>query len=134
MNTQRPTAMSVAAALFALFNVLSVATAFIPAFSNGVPGVVVYGTAVLGLVGLVAAYGLWTLKKWGVWVTIVLSLLNALAAVPGIAFAPTTLLFVSAIVGVVGYALIIVLVMMPTSRRAYAASSRAADGEGRTVS
>ncbi len=119
MNTQRPTAVTVAAALLALFSVLSVISTFIPAFSNGVPAVVVYGGAVLGLVGLAAAYGLWNLKEWGVWLAIVLSVLNVLSAAPGLAFAPTTVLFVGAIVGVVGYALIIVLVA-PASWRAYA--------------
>ncbi len=120
MNTQRPTAVTVAAALLALFSVLSVISTFIPAFSNGVPAVVVYGGAVLGLVGLAAAYGLWNLKEWGVWLAIVLSVLNVLSAAPGLAFAPTTVLFVGAIVGVVGYALIIVLVVAPASWRAYA--------------
>lgn len=81
---------------------------------------VVYGGAVLGLLGLLAAYGLWNLKKWSVWVTIVLSLLSILSAAPGIAFAPTTVLFVAALLTVVGYALIIVLVVLPGSWRAYA--------------
>ncbi len=102
---------------------LNLASTLIPAFSSGVPAVVVYGSAVLGLVGLVGAYGLWTLKRWGVWLTIVVSVLNILSAAPGIAFAPTTVLFVGAIVGVVGFALIIVLLLLPTSRRAFAASS-----------
>ena len=119
----RPTPVTVAAVLLALFSVLNLVSTLIPAFSNGVPAVVVYGSAVLGLVGLVAAYGLWTLRRWGLWLTIVLSVLNILSAAPGIAFAPTTVLFVAAIVTVVGFALIVVLVLVPTSRRAFAASS-----------
>lgn len=119
MNTQRPQAVTIAAVLLALFSALGVVTAFVPAFSDGVPALVVYGGAVLGLLGLVAAYGLWSLKKWGVWVAVVLSVLNILSAAPGLAFAPTTALFVGAIVGVVGYALIIILIFMPISRRAY---------------
>ncbi len=119
----RPTPVAVAAVLLALFSVLNLVSTLIPAFSSGVPALVVYGSAVLGLVGLVAAYGLWALKRWGVWLTIILSVLNILSAAPGIAFAPTTVLFVAAIVTVVGYALIIVLVVLPASRRAFAASS-----------
>ncbi|MGH3087383.1 MAG: hypothetical protein ACRDSJ_08705 [Rubrobacteraceae bacterium] len=119
MNT-RPTMVAVAAILLALFSLLGVVSVAIPSFSDGVPAVVVYGSAVLGLLGLVAAYGLWMLKKWGVWLAIILSVLNILSAAPGLAFAPTTVLFVGAIVTVVGYALIIVLAVMPTSRRAYA--------------
>jgi hypothetical protein len=119
----RPTPVSVAAVLLALLSVLNLVSTVIPAFSSGVPAVVVYGSAVLGLLGLVAAYGLWSLNKWGVWLTIILSVLNILSAAPGIVFAPTTMLFVGAIVTIVGYALIIVLVVVPTSRRAFAASS-----------
>ena len=119
----RPTPVTVAAVLLALFSVLNLVSTLIPAFSNGVPAVVVYGSAVLGLVGLAAAYGLWTLRRWGLWLAIVLSVLNILSAAPGIAFAPTTVLFVAAIVTVVGFALIVVLVLVPTSRRAFAASS-----------
>ncbi len=120
MNTQRPMAVTVAAVLLALFSFLSVVSIFIPAFSEGVPAVVVYGGALLGVLGLVAAYGLWMLKRWGMWLAIILSALNVLSAAPGIAFAPTTVLFVAALVTVVGYALIIVLVVVPDSRRAYA--------------
>jgi|SRR5215210_2657658 len=120
MNTQRPQAVTVAAVLLALFSALNIVSILIPAFSDGVPAVVVYGSAVVGLVGLAAAYGLWTLKRWGVWITVVLSVLNVLSAAPGIVFAPTTLLFVTALVTIVAYALIIVLLMMPASRRAYA--------------
>ena len=119
----RPTPVSVAAVLLALLSVLNLVSTVIPAFSSGVPAVVVYGSAVLGLLGLVAAYGLWSLNKWGVWLTIILSVLNISSAAPGIVFAPTTMLFVGAIVTIVGYALIIVLVVVPTSRRAFAASS-----------
>ena len=118
--TQRPTTVTVAAVLLALFSVLNLISMLLPAFSDGVPAIVVYGSAVLGLLGLVAAYGLWTLKRWGVWLTIILSVLNVLSAAPGIAFAPTTLLFIAALVTVVAYALIVVLVVMPASRRAYA--------------
>jgi hypothetical protein len=120
MNTKRPPAVTVAAILLALFSVLNLVSILIPAFSNGIPAVVVYGGAVLGLVGLLAAYGLWSLKRWGVWIAVILSVLNILSAAPGLAFAPTSVLLVSAIVGIVGYALIILLVVLPVSRRTYA--------------
>ncbi len=120
MNNQRPQAVTIAAVMLALFSSLNVVSAFIPALSDGVPAAVVYGSVVLGLVGLAGAYGLWSLKKWGVWLAIVLSVLNVLSAAPGIAFAPTTLLFVFAFVTIVAYAFVIVLVILPVSRRAYA--------------
>lgn len=50
------------------------------------------------------------LRRWGVWASIILSALNLISAAPGLAFAPTTTLFVFAVASVVGFALIIVLV------------------------
>jgi hypothetical protein len=53
------------------------------------------------------------------WPTIIVSVLNLLAAAPGLTAAPTALLRVLATVGVVGSALIILLMVLPNSRRAY---------------
>jgi uncharacterized membrane protein (DUF2068 family) len=91
--------------------------------SEGVPEVVLYSGIVLGIVGLIAAVGLWMLKKWSLWLTIVVSVLNILSAAPGVAFAPNAALQGAATVTVVVFALIIVLVVgLPSSRRALAAS------------
>ena len=120
MNAQRPPAVTVAAILLALFSLLNLITPLTPAASEGIPAFVIYSGVVLGVVGLAASYGLWTLKNWSVALTIIVSVLNILSAAPGFAFAPTTGAFVAAIVGVVGFALIIVLVVLPTLRRTHA--------------
>ncbi len=73
----------------------------------------------LGVAGLVASAGLWILKKWGVALAIVVSVLNALSATPGASFAPTADLFGSAVVGVAVFALIVVLVVLPGTLRAF---------------
>jgi uncharacterized membrane protein (DUF2068 family) len=86
---------------------------------EGVPAFVIYLGVVLGVAGLVAAAGLWMLKRWALWLTIVVSVLNILSAAPGLAFAPNAGLRVAATVTVVGFALVILLVVMPNSRRAY---------------
>lgn len=86
------------------------------------PAVVVYGGVVLGIVGLVAAGGLWVLKRWGAWLAVAVSALNLLAAAPGIAFPSNGALWVAAMVTVLVSALIILLVLVPASRRAFAAS------------
>jgi hypothetical protein len=62
------------------------------------------------------------LKKWGLWLTIVGSVLNILSAAPGVVFASDAALKVFASGGVVVPALIIVLVVVPTSRRALTTS------------
>lgn len=115
----RPLAVTSAAVLMALMSLASLATPVLPGVEV-VPAGVVYGGIVLGILGLVAAAGLWMLKRWSVWLTIGLSVLNLLSAAPGIAFAPSAALRAAAAIGVVVPALIIVLVVLPTSRRAFA--------------
>ena len=87
--------------------------------SEGVPAFVIYLGVVLGVLGLIGAAGLWMLKRWALWLTIVVCVLNILSAAPGLAFAPTPTLRALATVGVVGFALVILLVVLPNSRRAY---------------
>jgi uncharacterized membrane protein (DUF2068 family) len=116
----RPPAVTVAAVLLGILSLLNLAGPLFP--SEGVPAVVVYGGLVLGAVGLLAAAGLWLLKRWGVWLAVVVSALNLLSAAPGIAFAPNAALWVAATATVLLSALIIVLVLVPASRRAFAAS------------
>ncbi len=112
--------VTVAAILMALVSLLGLPGPLLPG-SEEVPAVVVYGGIVLGIVGLVAAIGLWMLKKWGLWLTIVVSVLNILSAAPGVAFAPNAAMQTAAAVGVLVPALIIVLVVLPGSRRALTA-------------
>ena len=98
----RPLPVTVAAILMALFGVLNLLFPLLP--TEEMPAVVVYRVGVLGVAGLVATAGLWLLRKWSIWLTIVVSVLNILAAAPGMT------------------ELVIVLVVLPTSRRAFASS------------
>ncbi len=118
----RPSTVTVAAILMALISLVGLPGPLLPG-SEEIPAVVIYGGIVLGIVGLVATVGLWMLKKWGLWLTIVVSVLNLLSAAPGVAFAPNAALQAAATVGVVIPALILVLVVLPTSRQALTASS-----------
>ena len=117
----RPLPVTVAAFLMALSSLLSLPGPLLPG-SEGVPEVVLYSGIVLGIVGLVAAVGLWMLKRWSFWLTIVVSVLNILSAAPGVTFAPNAALQAAATIGVLVPALIIVLVVLPTSRRTLAAT------------
>jgi hypothetical protein len=109
--------VTVAAILLALLSLANLLSTFMP--MEGVPAFVVYLGIVLGVVGLVAAGGLWMLKRWALWLTIVVSVLNILSSAPGLAFAPTPTLRILATVGVVGFAVVVVLAVLPSSRRAY---------------
>jgi hypothetical protein len=121
----RPLPVTVAAVIQALFSLLSLPGPLLPG-SEGVPAVVLYSGIVLGVAGLVASAGLWMLKKWGLWLTIVVNVLGGLSAAPGLVVAPNPALQVSAIVGVLISALIIVLVVLPSSRRALATADQPA--------
>ena len=88
-----------------------------PAFLN-------YLGYVLGIVGIVAAVGLWMLKPWSYWTTIVVCALNFLLGAPGVIFAPGTALKALIAVTEIVAILIIVLVVRPDSRRALADAER----------
>ena len=84
--------------------------------------IVVYLRVVLGVAGLVAAAGLWTLRRWGLWLTIIVSVLNILLAAPGLVVEPNAVGRIFAAVQAVVPVLILVLVTRPASRRTFAAS------------
>jgi hypothetical protein len=119
----RPLPVTVAAIVQALFSLLSLPGPLLPG-SEGVPAVVLYSGIVLSVAGLVASAGLWMLKKWGLWLTIVVNVLGALSAAPGLVVAPNAALGAAALVGVLISVLIIVLVVIPSSRHAFAATQR----------
>ena len=119
----RPLPVTVAAILQALFSLLSLPGPLLPG-SEGVPAVVLYSGIVLGVGGLVASAGLWMLKKWSLWLTVVVNVLGGLSAAPGLVVAPNAALGAAALVGVLISVLIIVLVVLPSSRRALANAHR----------
>ena len=122
-----PQTVAVAAILLALFSVLNLLfplwAEFIPR-EEEVPALVVYTTVLVGVAGLVGAAGLWMLRKWSLWLTIVVCVLNVLDAAAGVGGAPNAALQAAATVMVVGFALIIVLVVLPSSRQALAAGEQ----------
>ena len=71
----RPQPVTVAAILMAIISLLGLPGPLLPG-SEEVPAVVIYGGIVLGVIGLVATVGLWMLKKWGFWLTIIVSVLK----------------------------------------------------------
>jgi len=107
--------VTIAAILLVLFSLANLLSPLILSEA----GSVVYIIVVLGVLGLVAAGGLWMLKRWALWLTIVVSVLNILAAAPGLVFAPEPTSRVLATIGVVGFAVVILLAVLPGSRRAY---------------
>lgn len=116
MNTKRPVPLTIAIILLALFSLLSLS---LPLFGHP-PPLITSGALILGILGLVAAVGLWRLKRWGMILAIIYSVLQILAGVVGIATAPDVINVLTTVT-IVMCVVILVLVVLPSARRAYAA-------------
>ena len=122
----RPPTVTVAAILLVLLSLSDFPWLYQFLFPMAVepPAFIIYSGSVLGIVGLVVAIGLWMLNKWSFWAAIIVCVLNFLFGLPGLLFAPgAALKAVIALTEVVAI-LIIVLVMLPASRRALAAAEQ----------
>jgi len=87
MNKQRPAVLSIAIILLILTSFLFWVAVFLPVNgSNPGPPVVVYGSVVLGVLGLVAAFGLFYLKRWRMWLAIGVSVFSAFFGAGGIVY------------------------------------------------
>jgi hypothetical protein len=119
MNTRRPLTHILAVVLLILFSVFGLITLF----GTGAPPlpVALFAFIIDGVGGLIAAFGLWMLKRWGLWLSIVIAVLTILVAVPGLLLAPGTGKIVSAAIMVVN-AVLLVLVTLPVTRKAVAAA------------
>jgi uncharacterized membrane protein (DUF2068 family) len=112
----RPLPVTIAAILVALFSLMNFPGPWwylVPGAVEATPMFVIYSGIVLGIVGLVGAVGLWILKTWGFWLTIIVCVLNILLNVSGIAMVPTGALQAAIAVQTVGFVLTIVLVVLP---------------------
>jgi hypothetical protein len=112
----RPLPVTIAAILLVLGSLVNfLAPRMLPAEA----GSAVYIIVGLGALGLVAAGGLWMLKRWALWLTVVVAVLNILAAAPGLIFATDFSGRTFATMGIVSFALVIVLAVLPGPRRTY---------------
>ena len=120
----RPQTVTVAAILLALLSLMNFPLSWEVLFpgAEGAPAFIIYSGLVLGIVGLIVAVGLWMLKTWGFYAAIVVAVLNFLLGAPGVAMAPGAALKITILVTEVVAVLIIVLVVLPVSRRAFAAT------------
>jgi hypothetical protein len=122
----RPLPVTVAAILLVLLSLFDFPWPYEILFPGAEepPAFILYSGYVVGVVGLVVAAGLWMLQKWSYWATIVICVLNFLFGLPGLLFAPGAALKALIAVTEVVALLIIVLVVLPDSRRALADAER----------
>ena len=124
----RPLPVTVAAILLVLLSLTNFPWVYELLFAagefEGPPAFILYSGYVVGVVGLVAAVGSWMLQKWSYWTTMVVCALNFLLGAPGVVFAAGAALKAFIAVTEVVAILIIVLVVLPDSRRALADAQR----------
>jgi uncharacterized membrane protein (DUF2068 family) len=111
----QPPPVFIAMVLLALLSL----TNLVPAQSvilEGNPTAAVFLPIVVGVGGLVGAWGLWMLKRWAMWLVIVVCVLNILMTAPELT---SPFMAIYAAIYIVVCALVIVLVVLPSSRRAY---------------
>jgi uncharacterized membrane protein YfcA len=116
------TIAAVLAGILGLANAI-VALALLPQGSNKInhssdqpPYAVIMIEVIIGLIGVVAAYGVFRSQRWGVIVTLVLMVVNVLISLPGIPFGPTVFDKVSSVLGVVVAAAVLYLLLRRDTR------------------
>ncbi len=122
MERVRPNTIAIAAATLAVTAITSLIEGVagdLPPGAEAIPQVVIAVSVVTTLLGLVAAYGLWMLRRWGFVLTIIVCVLSIVSAAPGLFIAPNRTLWASAIAGILVYAFILALVLLAPSRHAF---------------
>ena len=121
----RPQSVTIAVVFLALLSLLNFTPPLItaPLLRSDYPTIVFVLGIALGVLGLLAAGGLWMLRRWGLLLTIIVSVLNILLAAPWITVESQVTGKLLAGVTAAGFALVLFLVMQRNSRRAFAATS-----------
>ncbi len=118
----RPQSVTAAAVLLVLLSLFGFPWPWMLLFPGveDPPAFICYSGIVLGIVGLLVALGLWMQKAWSFWATVIVCVINLLLGAPGIVLGPNAGIQVTSAVLAVVTVLIIVLVVLPSSRRALA--------------
>ncbi len=128
MNTYRPLTVTIATVLLTLLSVFNLSALLIyPPNSPKLPGILYYGSIVFGVGGLIAVFGLWKLKRWSLLLTTILSALAILWVALFVVLYSSISGKVLPGVVTVFYVLVLVLVALPATRKAYAAARAPAE-------
>lgn len=125
MNARVRGSLVVALVLLVLLGVGHLFVPFAPD-ADKIPSLVRYGDVALGVVSLIAAFGLLRRAQWGRVLTLVVASLNVLSAAPGVVAAPNAALQVIAAVYVVLSLAMLALVWFSAERQASVSSVSAA--------
>ena len=120
IKAEHPATTVVAIALLVLLSLFSASALLMPASMQPPPPEVAYPGLVLGIAGLVAAVGLWQQKRWAWILAIVVAGLSVLLAAPGLVVAPDGVPKAVSWALIVLYALVLVLLALPATRKSVA--------------
>lgn len=122
----RSTALKIAAGLSLLLGLFGIYL-FLPSLSRGAialngqldtpPYPVLVIALALALVRIIAAYGAWQSQRWGILLTILANGLDSVAAVPGVLYARTPALWLTASSTVVLSMIVVVLCLWRERKR-----------------
>lgn len=122
----RSTALKIAAVISLLLGLFGIYL-FLPSLSRGAialngqlntpPYPVLVIALALALVRIIAAYGAWQSQRWGIVLTILANGLDSVAAVPGVLYARTPALWLTAISTVVLSMIVVVLCLWRERKR-----------------
>ncbi|MGN6358831.1 MAG: hypothetical protein ACTHNK_00395 [Thermomicrobiales bacterium] len=111
----RPATVTAAAVLLALLALSALFTV-----SGAIPRLVLLVSFGFAALKLVAAVGLWRCQRWAAILGCAVTLLDALAAAPGLVAAPAAPARVFVIIGISLNVAALVLLVLPAARHAYA--------------
>ena len=123
----RPMPVTVAAILLALFSLMNFPGPWwylVPGAAEVTSMFLIYSGIVLGIVRLVGAVGLWMMKTWSLWLTIVVCVVNIVLNVSGLVMMLPGGLKALIAIQTIGFVLTLVLVVLPSTRRALAAADQ----------
>ncbi len=116
-SSRRPITVTIAAVMLAAMQLLAIVpTGEAP---DDIPKIVNYISIAAGIISLIAAAGLWRRKKWAAVTGLIVTALLVLVTAPGIIFGPVIGLQLESAAGVAIGLVIIALILLPVSRRAY---------------
>jgi hypothetical protein len=122
MKTKRPNILIITSLLLILSTLLIWGIVLLVLNGGGDPGWVITVSVgvILGVLSLVAAAGVFVVKRWGMWLAVVVSVFGIVFAIGGVVLADALLKGLCVVLAAL-YVLVFVLVLLPSGRQAYVA-------------
>lgn len=114
----RPSTVTAAAILGVGIQLASIPFFFVPG-ADEIPALALVVGIVLGLLTLVGCWGMWNLRRWGAILTLLVTFLNTLSAVPGLFEVSSGWIMAELVVLIPLSVIDMVLIVLPSSWSAF---------------